>query len=123
MKLKTYSLTIRCEHPAYANCDLLLTARGFDDRGAPCGFYSLNEPAAETPTPRTSRLECGPCASLTCYLYILPHQLPEVRETEQAPSFEAELTLSEGKERLHSERFTINPWGGASLRLQWPLSD
>lgn len=123
MKSTTYTLTIRCDHPAYANCDLLLTARGFDEQGNPCGFYSLNQSAADCPTPHTSRLDCGPCASVSCYLYILPHQLPEVRETEQVPAFEAELTLSEGREELHHQRFVINPWGGASLSVRWPLSD
>lgn len=130
----TYRIELHCNHPEWWCYNVVMTARGFDSEGAPAGFFATSDTIApidgtdhpkptDYPTTRTTRLECSPCHRLELYLYVLPHRLPAENAIDHTPSFEAELRILDGRTRLHTQKITINPWGGTTLHLQWPMSN
>lgn len=108
-----------------------MTVHGLDGNGEPQGYFATEELIApidgqEHPRPtdypeeRVTRLDCGPCQGFELYLYVIPHRLPADNSLDQTPSFKAELRILSGRTRLRTREITINPWGGATLRLRWP---
>lgn len=101
----------------------------FDAAGHRIGFASASSHVADvgagprtrpagTPERRSVVLTTDPCDHLMCYLYIIPHTLPEQTGIDGTPPFEISLSVSYGGKRLRSEKRLVNRWSGASLELR-----
>lgn len=127
----SYQIELQCNHPEWWCYNVVITAHGVNRDGSVAGYHAVEDKIApidggdhprpaDYPTPRTTRLQCGPCEGIDLYLYILPHRLPDENSIEHTPLFEAELRILKGKSCLHTQQVAVNPWGGASLHIRWP---
>ncbi len=77
------------------------------------------KPAEGRPAGRRTVLECGPCASLQLYLYVIPHCLPALTDTQHTPPIPVRLKVTCDGKALLSEQIEINAWGGYSGYFEW----
>ena len=126
--MNRYRIELSCTAPEWWRYNIEMTAAGYDDTGAECGYYSVEDRIAEPgsapaaapegyPADRCTALECGPCARVLLYLYVVPHTLPETDDIEQTPPLPGRLTIWRDGRKLRTEQLAINPWGGMSRCL------
>ena len=121
-------IELACRHETWWRYNVEIMCAAFDAAENRIGFGSarskiaeagaeLREPPAGVAVPTSLTLDAVPCDALL-FVYIIPHSLPVDNRIEAAELCEIELRIAAPELPLRRERFRVNPWGGASIRLR-----
>lgn len=122
-------IELTCRHETWWRYNVEMMCAAFDAAENRIGFSSarskiaeagaeLREPPAGVAVPASLTLDAAPCDHALLFVYIIPHSLPADNRIEAAEPCEIELRIAAPGLPLRRERFRVNPWGGASIRLR-----
>ena len=83
---------------------------------APVGA-ELREPPKGYVAERDVVLRSGDADALVLYIYVIPHTLPRVTHTNDAPPFELRVKVKHGTTNVYSHRHMINQWSGDNIAI------
>lgn len=130
MATQRFQITVASNFPELWRYNIALMCGCFDAAGTRTGFVTaestvapagsnLKARPADCPADRTTRIETPPCERIVCYLYLIPHTLPDDNAIDGCEPFEIEVSITAGGRPLLRERRPINQWSGASIELQY----
>lgn len=123
-----YEIELRCDHPERWRYNIELLCVTFDAQGEQVSYATTSSRVAEP----GAALRCAPtgveiatrliltaptAASAEVLLYAIPHSLPQDRTIDHTKPQLWTLTIRQGDRQIACESVTVNPWGGASVRL------
>ena len=107
------AMTCGCYDAAGQRTDFVTAQSHIADAGS-----GLAGPPAGYDPARRIVLTTGRCASIDCFLYLIPHTLPAIEAIDTAPPFEVEVAIRCNGRPLRTERHPVNQWSGLSLELK-----
>lgn len=123
-----YQIELQCNHPERWRYNIELLCATFDIQGRQLDYVATSSRIAEPGAALRSRpsgveipthlaLTAPSAAAAEVLIYAIPHSLPQDNAIDHTKPFTWQLTIQKGDRRLAKESITVNPWGGASVRI------
>lgn len=131
---KGFTICVSSRYDGWWRYNVALMCGCFDAEDRRTGFASVESHVAEVGSnlkakpreiadDRQAVLETPPCDHLICYLYIVPHTLPDDRAIDDTKPFEIEVQIAYAGHTLRTQHRTINQWSGASIEMRIEQSE
>ncbi len=129
--MKTYKAEVRCAFPEWWRYNVFMTAACFDADGGISDYLTLSDkvyepgsgsevrqaPADYDPA-RPLVLETPPCDHADIYVYVIANTFPASEVIKESPPFAIELLTSHGEDKPTTTLYSVNQWGGLSLKQE-----